>query len=208
MEKTYLTLKETAKLVRIALKKNFPGVKFSVRSESFAGGSAIRVNYTDGPLQKAVEKVVNCYAYGGFDGMIDLSFTINHWWNEKTGEVVNASSGGTNNSGGLYESYDYGCPGEGWVKVSFGAKYITVSQGISADTYKEALEITAEKFKNSNLNFNPDLVEISISEYSGNGCLNTNKLFEELGWNSDTEYINNEIYAAAGYSAAGKYYNN
>ena len=77
MEKTYLTLKETAKLLRAALKKNFPGVKFSVRSESFAGGSAIRVSYTDGPLQKAVEKVVNCYAYGGFDGMIDLSFHVN-----------------------------------------------------------------------------------------------------------------------------------
>ena len=205
MEKTYLTLKETAKLLRAALKKNFPGVKFSVRSESFAGGSAIRVSYTDGPLQKAVEKVVNCYAYGGFDGMIDLSFHVNHWMNEKTGEVVDASSGGTVNSGGLYESYEYGCPGEGWIKVSFGAKYVTVSQHLSVQVLEEGLEMTAEKFKNGNMNFDSSLVKVVHSEYGS--WINTEKLVEKCGWNSDIQFINNKIHENAGLISAGEYYN-
>lgn len=201
MEKTYITLKETAKLARIALKKNFPGVKFSVRSESFANGSAIRISYTDGPLQSAVEKVVNCYAYGGFDGMIDLSFTVNHWLNEKTGEVVNASSGGSVNSGGYYKSYDYGCPGEGWVKISFGAKYVTVSQHFSVESFKEGLNMAAE-----NMDFKSSLVEVGYSEYGKYGFLKTENLVNELGWNNATQNIQGEIYNNAKYISAGNYY--
>ena len=206
METRNLTLKETAKLLRVALKKNFPGVKFSVRSESFSMGSAIRVNYTDGPLQSDVESVVNCYAYGGFDGMIDLSFHVNHWMNEKTGEVVNASSGGTVNSGGMYDSYEYGCPGEGWVKVSFGAKYVTVSHHLSVEVLEEGLEMTSEKFKNGNMSFDSSLVEVVYSEYGS--WIKTDKLVEECGWNSDTQFINNKIYENAGLISAGNYHNN
>jgi hypothetical protein len=62
----------TAKAIRKELKKNFPDVKFSVRGNSFAGGDDVRIEWTDGPSEKAVEKVVNKYQYGDFDGMRDI----------------------------------------------------------------------------------------------------------------------------------------
>lgn len=40
MEKTYQSCAETAKLLRQALKESFPGVKFSVRSSTYAGGAS------------------------------------------------------------------------------------------------------------------------------------------------------------------------
>ena len=52
--KTYLSCAETAKLVRAALKKAFPGVKFSVKSSVYSMGASIRVGWTDGPVTKAV----------------------------------------------------------------------------------------------------------------------------------------------------------
>ena len=44
----YLTTAETAKLVRERLKAEFPGVRFSVRSQSYSGGSSIHVGWLDG----------------------------------------------------------------------------------------------------------------------------------------------------------------
>jgi len=67
-----LTVVETAKLVRQVLKADFPGVKFSVRSSSYAGGASIRVGWTDGPTAKQVEQVTNLYRGASFDPMIDL----------------------------------------------------------------------------------------------------------------------------------------
>lgn len=68
----YLSVADTAKLVRQALKAAFPGVKFSVRSDSYSGGASIRVRWTDGPTVKVVEAVTNRYRGADFDGMQDL----------------------------------------------------------------------------------------------------------------------------------------
>lgn len=53
--------------VRKDLKKHFPGVKFSVRSDA----TEVRVRWTDGPLEKDVEAIVDRYKAGHFDGMTD-----------------------------------------------------------------------------------------------------------------------------------------
>lgn len=63
---------DTAKLLRAALKAEFPGVKFSVRSKRYAGGSSIRASYVDGPLVSDVQKVCWRYAGATFDGMEDI----------------------------------------------------------------------------------------------------------------------------------------
>lgn len=69
----YLTVVETAKLVRKALKEAFPGQKFSVRSSSYSGGASIRVEYNNAALEsKEVEKVARRFEGAKFDGMIDL----------------------------------------------------------------------------------------------------------------------------------------
>lgn len=60
-----------AKNIRIELKAVFPGVKFSVRSESFSMGNAIRIHWTDGPTVADVEAISNKYEAGSFDGMTD-----------------------------------------------------------------------------------------------------------------------------------------
>lgn len=69
---TYLSCAETAKLLRAALKKSFPGIKFSVRSHVYAGGASINVDWTDGPPDGAVNEVAQRFAGASFDGMIDL----------------------------------------------------------------------------------------------------------------------------------------
>jgi len=65
---------EVAKRLRKVLKETFPGVKFSVRSDKYSGGSSINVGWTDGPTAEAVDKVVCRYEGAGFDGMQDLKY--------------------------------------------------------------------------------------------------------------------------------------
>jgi hypothetical protein len=62
MSNGYLSAKETAKLVRQALRESFPSVKFSVRAENFANGCAVNVTWLNGPelaLVKAVAEPFN-----------------------------------------------------------------------------------------------------------------------------------------------------
>jgi hypothetical protein len=68
----YLSCAETAKLVRKALKADFPGVKFRVRSSTYAVGASIDVGWTDGPTERQVRGTLALYAGGSFDGSIDL----------------------------------------------------------------------------------------------------------------------------------------
>lgn len=63
---------QAAKQIKATLTKAFPGIKFSVRSDSFAGGDSVDVHYTDGPTTDQVEKLIGQHQYGSFDGMIDL----------------------------------------------------------------------------------------------------------------------------------------
>lgn len=63
---------DCAKLVRAALKQAFPSVKFSVRTDRYAGGSSVDVKWTDGPTSDAVERVAKRFEGATFDGMIDL----------------------------------------------------------------------------------------------------------------------------------------
>lgn len=63
---------EAAKMIRRELKQTFPGVKFTVRSKSYSGGSSVNVSWTDGPTQRDVEAVINKYQRGHFDGMYDM----------------------------------------------------------------------------------------------------------------------------------------
>lgn len=63
-----------AKIIRNELKAKFPGVKFSVTSDNFAGGDAVRVRYDKGskaPAAKEVEAVADKFQAGYFDGSTD-----------------------------------------------------------------------------------------------------------------------------------------
>jgi hypothetical protein len=74
----YMKPADTAKLVRKALKESFPGVKFSVRTSTYAGGASVRVGWNDGPAPKLVEAVAGAFAGSYFDGMIDYKGSKYH----------------------------------------------------------------------------------------------------------------------------------
>lgn len=61
-----------AKAIREELKNEFPGVKFSVKSEIFSGGDSVHVDWVDGPTYDEVNKIAGKYQEGYFDGMQDI----------------------------------------------------------------------------------------------------------------------------------------
>ena len=67
----YISVVDTAKLVRASLKESFAGVKFSVKSSSYAGGASISIYYFDGPTSDQVKKVISNFEGSYFDGMQD-----------------------------------------------------------------------------------------------------------------------------------------
>jgi len=81
MQTRYISTTETAKIIRQELAKAFPGIKFSVRSESYSGGSSINVGWADGPTPKMVEKVAHQFKAASFDSMIDLKTRHDSEWN-------------------------------------------------------------------------------------------------------------------------------
>jgi hypothetical protein len=64
---------ETAQALRATLKAAFPGVKFSVRTRTYAGGSSIDVSYFRGPASDRVSRVADRFNGRDFDGMTDSS---------------------------------------------------------------------------------------------------------------------------------------
>jgi excisionase family DNA binding protein len=58
--------------IKVELSQVFPGVKFSVRSESYSGGNSVDVSWTDGPTTKQVEAITGKYQDGSFNGMEDI----------------------------------------------------------------------------------------------------------------------------------------
>ena len=127
-ETTYLGVADTARLLRKELKVNFPGTKFSVRSDSYSGGASIRVSYNGaggGPIGADVEDVATFFASSGFDGMIDLAYGKYHYM-LPDGSFIKGRSSGTAGSGGVHEGWDNEMP-EGAVEVHFGADYIFVN---------------------------------------------------------------------------------
>jgi hypothetical protein len=71
METTYVSVTNTARLVRNALRQAFPELPrhfFSVRSAS----RSIDIGWVDGPTEKAVKAIVDRYQGCDFDGMQDM----------------------------------------------------------------------------------------------------------------------------------------
>jgi hypothetical protein len=139
MSYEYLSCAATAKLVRAALKKAFPGVKFSVRSDTYSGGASINVNWTDGPSSAAVKRVAGAFAGGGFDGMIDMKYSVSHWL-LPDGTVTAAHSPGTTGSRGVYEPYDHAKPSPDAKLVHLGAYFVFCNKSWSLPVYTAAVE--------------------------------------------------------------------
>lgn len=141
MTSDYLSTADTAKLVRVALRDAFPGVVFSVRSHVYAGGSSIRVSWTDGPSTKDVDAVVDGFASRGFDGSIDLQYTIAAVV-DQDGRIVGRKTSGTRGSLGYVDPVDDPIPDGGRV-VHFGASYVMTDRDLSPDVSTRAAALLA-----------------------------------------------------------------
>jgi hypothetical protein len=67
----YVNTKETAVLLRQALKAAFPATKFGVRKGTGTASTWIDVSWTDGPTEKAVDAIADTYQGSKFNGMTD-----------------------------------------------------------------------------------------------------------------------------------------
>ncbi len=63
---------KAAQLIRKELKTAYPQTKFSVTSGSGANTSSVNVDWEDGPTCEVIDKIINKYQYGHFDGMTDM----------------------------------------------------------------------------------------------------------------------------------------
>lgn len=66
--------KTAVKNIRILLKRNFPGVKFSVRMPYYG---SVCIAWEDGAPENAVIAVISCFKHGSFNGMNDC-YEYNH----------------------------------------------------------------------------------------------------------------------------------
>jgi hypothetical protein len=96
----YISTNETAVLIRAQLKKHFPGVKFSVRSSKYSGGSSIDVRWVDGPKSSAVDRIAKPFSGSEFDGMIDLKYSVDAFL-LPDGSVQRAGTRGSAGAGGV-----------------------------------------------------------------------------------------------------------
>lgn len=71
MARKYISTTDTAKLIRKSLKEAFPGVKFSVVSSKYSGGSSISIKWIDGPTSEQVDEITGRFEGSYFDGSID-----------------------------------------------------------------------------------------------------------------------------------------
>lgn len=130
----YIDVVEQAKLIRAALKRAFPGFKFSVRSSKYSMGASIDIKWEDGPTTKEVEQVTDQYRGGGFDGMIDYAYSLRSWL-LPDGSAVPAERYRPHE---LSEKIDPPC--EGARLVSFGGDYVHCHRTLTADHWRRAYD--------------------------------------------------------------------
>jgi hypothetical protein len=160
METKYLSCAETAKLIRAALKKAFPGVKFSVRSSTYSMGASIDVGWTDGPCAKAVEAVTGCYAGANFDGMIDLKNTFTSWLMPDGSACVASDSGTTGSMGTIPPTRNW-MPDPEAKLVHFGANFVFCQRKHSPALVNRVRERLAAK------GYPVEAIEVVVSDYDG-----------------------------------------
>jgi hypothetical protein len=81
---SYASTKLVAANVRKVLKKDFPGIKFSVKSSSHG---SIGVSWVDGPVSIDVDMSIERFKAGNFNGMEDIYEYSKSTWGEAFGSV-------------------------------------------------------------------------------------------------------------------------
>jgi hypothetical protein len=173
----YLSVTETAKLVRQVLANQFPNTQFSVRSKKYSGGASIDIHWTDGPAEAEVEPFVKQFEGADFDGMIDLKTYNSHYLLED-GSAVIAHAPGTTASAGSIPEIDNRLPIKGMKEVHFGADFIFCSRTRSNfdELHKQVTAIIRQRChcegKPPNDRFGNDWVEQLANSVVNSQCQN------------------------------------
>lgn len=136
-----LDAKLVAKLIRLRLAREFPGVKFSVRSDH----NCVDIRWTNGPRGKVVSTITDEYRFGGFDGMIDLAYDSSNWL-LPDGSMQHASTRGTTGSMGVVAASHTDAPHPRAIVVEGGPRYVFAHHEITDDVWERAARIALERF--------------------------------------------------------------
>jgi hypothetical protein len=98
-----------ARNLRAQLKARWPGIKFCVRTERFAGGDSLRVSWTDGPNSTLVDAIACRYRAGSFDGMTDCYDYCRTVWTDAFGDAKYVTT-----------TRDYSPAAIAWAKATYG----------------------------------------------------------------------------------------
>lgn len=128
----FVSVTDTAKLIRKQLKQRWPDVRFSVRSDKYAGGASIDIRWTDGPTEPVVDRIVKGYAGARFDGMIDMATYVSSWL-EEDGTAHTAHDVGTAGQKGSRDEFISDPQTGGARLVHFGADYVFCTRTESAE---------------------------------------------------------------------------
>jgi hypothetical protein len=151
MEQEYISfsVSEVAKILRNVLKEEFPIQKFSVRSNSYSGGSSIDIRWENGVSLTSVEKVVKEFEGAGFDGSIDLKYYHTHYL-LPNGKIILGRSEGTTNSAGSNPGFKEPLP-EGAKEIHLHCDYIfchrEITQEIQEKIGRQIAEFEHYEFK-------------------------------------------------------------
>jgi hypothetical protein len=118
MTRKYIGIVETAKIIRVELKRAFPASKFSVRSQQYSMGSHIWISWTDGPSTKAVETITDQFYGTGFDGMTD---STTHHDSQYRGETVHFAGSRPSCSREISPAYEANCA-KAWEALDGGER--------------------------------------------------------------------------------------
>ena len=80
-EVKHCSITQCAQIMRNELKRTFPRVKFSVRSQRYSMGCHVNVSWTDGPNGEAVDKAIGWISGKTFDGTDDSTHYHDTEWN-------------------------------------------------------------------------------------------------------------------------------
>lgn len=134
----YIRCADSAKLLRKALKRAFPGVTFRVRSDR----TSIRVSWTDGPRPGRVDAVCGAFHGADFDGMIDME-SSRYQWLMPDGSVQLARVFGTEGSRGTIPSSTHAKPHDNAELVHLGSKYVFTERSYSRRMLEKAAQVVA-----------------------------------------------------------------
>lgn len=163
----YVAPKDLATLVRDALKRAFPSVKFSVTTKQ--GTGSINVRWQDGPTGAAVDAVAGSFETKGFDGMIDLAHS-NSLWIYPDGSAHIAHDSGTQGSMGTAPEIIVSAKRPDAVLLDNVAScFVFCQRSVTPRAFRRAIaEYRAENWTCTE-GVDWDAIVIAASDYDGSG---------------------------------------